>query len=301
MFDGRLVPGLFAAPNGQATITTADFLRRTTVEKVAQRVAIIAAHPDDETIGAGVLLTFLQNPILIHTTDGAPRDLVDALAAGYAIRSDYAKARREELKGALATGGITADKLLQLGFADQEGSAHLVEMSFALLEHLHRLRPDAVVTHPYEGGHPDHDATAFAVHTACALLREHDEPVPAIIEMTSYHNLGGEMAVAKFLSHTHDGEATLELSREQQQIKRRMFDAFTTQLRVLSAFPIESEIFRVAPAYNFTLPPHQGRLFYENFHWGTTGTRWRNLARNALEKLGLSADAEAADTTALVK
>src|SRR5262245_42709457 len=38
------------------------------------RLAVLAAHPDDETIGASRLLRRLSQPLVIYLTDGAPRD-----------------------------------------------------------------------------------------------------------------------------------------------------------------------------------------------------------------------------------
>ncbi len=256
------------------------------------KVMVVSAHPDDETIGAGSLLAELEDPTLIHVTDGAPRDLRDALANGFSSRADYATARLRELHNALATGGIACMESVQLNFADQEASLKLVELTCALVDHIRRLRPEIIVTHPYEGGHPDHDATAFGVHAARAILCLHEDPVPKVVEMTSYHSSFGEMAVARFLSAYGIEQTELHLSPEQRQIKRRMFDCFVTQQKVLAAFPIESEKFRLAPVYNFTEPPHSGQLFYEQFCWGMTSARWCKLTRAAMEKLGLPEESD---------
>jgi len=51
------------------------------------------------------------------------------------------------------------------------------------------------------------------------------------------------------------------------------------------------ERFRAAPVYDFTQAPHPGKLFYENFDWGMTGERWRDLAAEALNELGMVARA----------
>ena len=40
-------------------------------------------------------------------------------------------------------------------------------------------QPDVVLTHPYEGGHSDHDSTAFAVHLAAGILRRDGRPALA--------------------------------------------------------------------------------------------------------------------------
>ncbi len=49
------------------------------------------------------------------------------------------------------------------------------ETAFQLAAIVHELIPvlasaERVITHPYEGGHPDHDTAAFAVAAACARL-----------------------------------------------------------------------------------------------------------------------------------
>jgi LmbE family N-acetylglucosaminyl deacetylase len=251
------------------------------------RVLLVAAHPDDETISAGALLSSLREPMLIHVTDGAPRNMFDALASGFSSRTDYLNKRRSELLCALAHAGISTEQTAQLGFVDQEASLKLVEITCALFERLQLIQPDAVITHSYEGGHPDHDATAFAVHAACSLMRNAELPPPQVCEMTSYHANSGEMRVGKFLQRNENSEAILSLSPEEIALKERMYRCFETQQRMLQFFSIDRERFRAAPAYNFTEAPHDGQLFYEKFDWGMTGTRWRRLAISALEMLGL--------------
>src|SRR5437764_14240477 len=66
-----------------------------------QRVMIVVAHPDDETVGMGAQLRRLGDALLLQVTDGAPRDGRDAAARGFASTADYAVARRAELHAAL--------------------------------------------------------------------------------------------------------------------------------------------------------------------------------------------------------
>jgi N-acetylglucosamine malate deacetylase 2 len=246
--------------------------------------AIISAHPDDEVIGVGSRLPRLREAVLVHVTDGSPRDLSDARTQGFATREEYASARRRELQAALALAGLGWEQTRELGCVDQEASLNLVELSRRTAALLSELQPAMVVTHPYEGGHPDHDATAFIVHAACGLLQRQDLPVPVVVEMTSYHNSPHGICPGEFLDDG-DGVRTVVLNEAECDLKRRMFACYPTQTQTLDLFPVGIERFRPAPRYDFTRPPHAGRLFYENFPWGMSGDRFCGLASQALERL----------------
>ncbi len=251
----------------------------------APATAIVVAHPDDEVIGAAGRLSYLREAVtLVHITDGAPRNLLDSRAFGFSTREEYAAARRQELGAALRLAGIGLDRTRLLDIVDQEASLDLVGLSFQLAQLLADIRPELVLTLPYEGGHPDHDATAFVVHAACSLLGREGRRPPQILEMTSYHNQDGAMVTCEFLPP--EGELhTAVLSDDGRALKRAMLSCFSTQARTLAPFGVELERFRTAPDYAFAEPPHAGQLYYEMFEWGMTGPRWRALASRAMEEL----------------
>ncbi len=259
-----------------------------------ERVAVVAPHPDDETIGAGWLLTNLHSPILIHVTDGSPRDLSDAWAAGFEDRRDYAAARRIELYDALRAGGIRvgagACETFALGVVDQEASLEMAALAHKLADLFRELRPTAILTCAYEGGHPDHDATSFAVHAARSMLSQG----PPIFEFCLYHaarETGAErkarIETGVFLPGQDEGRV-VELSGLAQGVKTRMIRCFKTQRHMLENFSVEHERFRAAPAYDFSEPPHTRKLYYEHFNWGIQGERWRQLAAAAAHELGVA-------------
>jgi hypothetical protein len=64
-----------------------------------------------------------------------------------------------------------------------------------------------------------------------------------------------------------------------------MLGTYRTQSATLDGFDIETERFRPAPAYDFTELPNGGELLYERYGWRMTGSRWKTLARQALETL----------------
>jgi len=172
----------------------------------------------------------------------------------------------------------------KLGIPDKETFLDLAGLSRWLAEQLPREQPMAVFTHAYEGGHPDHDAAAFAVHTACQQLGA--EHRPAISEMPLYHARYGHMVTNRFLP-AHGRELTVGLAEAGRRRKRRMVDCFCTQRELLSRFELDPEHFRSAPIYDFRTPPHSGALMYEMFGWGISGPQWRRRAKEALAVLGL--------------
>jgi LmbE family N-acetylglucosaminyl deacetylase len=251
--------------------------------ETAPSTLVIAAHPDDEVIGAGVLLAKLRHAArILHVTDGSPRALDDAYAAGCNTREEYAELRKTEFNEALEIVGIPESHCWSLRLTDQETTRNLIPLTEMLLGIIAEVQPALILTHSYEGGHPDHDALAFSVHAACALMFER----PVLAEFTSYHNSVAGIRSGHFLSNI-TYERAIHLSDEHRDLKRRLYRAYRSQSSTLQYFEHECERFRIAPVYDFCEPPHLGQLFYEQFSWGVTGHEWRSFARTALEYLGL--------------
>lgn len=246
---------------------------------------VIVAHPDDEAIGAGAVLRGIPDATVVHVTDGAPMDEGYARRKGFESREAYAEARRDEVVAALWIIGMPPERIRGLGFVDGDAALHLVEITHKIIDIITELKPDVVLTHPYEGGHSDHDSTAFAVHLACGILRRDKQSAPVIMEMTSYHNYQGKRRLFNFLPFPGAKEKTVELDEETKEIKRQMFDAFSSQHSLLKTFPLEVERFRQAPRYLFTVPPHDGTLDYERLCTKMSGAEWRAHAERALEVL----------------
>jgi len=253
-----------------------------------QPTLLVVAHPDDEALGAGGLLTRLADTDIVIVTDGAPTDGVAARAAGFAGNDGYRQARVRETADALALIGRGDVPVSRLGFPDQQAVFHIPRIVSRLMEIMRAKKFRYVVTHPYEGGHPDHDATALAVHAACFLLREDGFEAPLPVEMTSYHLAGGRMIYGAFLPAPGAGPVeTFAFDAGEQDRKQRMLQCYKTQYRTLTEFPLDAERFRAAPSYDFLEPPHPGPLAYETFMWRMDGAGWRRAAGRALNRLGL--------------
>lgn len=289
----RRSAGLILKPGGRSRFKLGHAVARQALERLIAaegtvqppRVLVVVAHPDDEAIGAGVLMAGLPDVVVTHVTDGAPRNPSAARRRGFPNREAYAQARRDEVLDALALVGVDADRLHCLGFMDGEATLRLVELCHMVIDLFLEHEPEMVLTHPYEGGHTDHDATAFAVHLACGILRRENVRAPIVLELTSYHNRNGKRVRSRFLHRQNVPESALPLTPDDQLLKLRMFEQFVSQRDCLSAFPVESERFRVAPRYVFTSPPHEGTLDYERFCSTICGEEWRARAAEALEVL----------------
>ena len=250
-------------------------------------VMIIVAHQDDESIGAGARLNKLTNAYVVHVTDGAPRDDRVAQRYGYKNREEYAEARRAEMMKAMEIAGVAEDHLICLNYVDGEAALRMVDLVIDVAKLIDDFQPDILITHPYEGGHTDHDSTAFAVHLACGLLRREGVEPPPVLEMPAYNAAPGTRVAQQFLPHEgadHDRHV-MELSAKDRELKRKMFESFRSQQGVLSTFTTEIEQFRPAPRYVFTEAPHEGVLNYERYGDPLLGERWRRYAAEALERL----------------
>ena len=228
---------------------------------------MVVAHPDDETLWAGALLGRLDDGLLIHITDGAPADGADARRLGFASRDAYAAARATELDTALATLSYHGARN-GYGVRDQEAVGALDGL-------IERLSSDlagaaVVITHPYEGGHPDHDAAAFAVRRAA------DRVGAAVVEFACYHKRDGDRVFGAFWPGTPEAVRTL-LPAEAARIDAAL-RAHASQSHVFGDWRPDRERWRAAPEYDFAAPPPPDEALYDDYGWAMTTRRWQQIA-----------------------
>jgi N-acetylglucosamine malate deacetylase 2 len=260
------------------------------------RLLVIAAHPDAETAGAASLLSTLPDCAVLHLSDGVPRDRALWASGAAPTRDGYASQRRGEALRAMEIAGVPSTDVHCLGLQDQELVFQLPDLARELVRWIIALGPELLITHSYEGGHPDNDAAAFAAAAARDLLLRSGQRAPMLLEMALYHGAGGELTVGQFVASDDIGPPQIQCAFRGAALdrKREMLRCFESQADGLAPFfEIEYERFRPAPRYDFAAPPHVGPLLYEQ-RGMLDGDTWRALAARARGELSLGARLAAA-------
>jgi N-acetylglucosamine malate deacetylase 2 len=253
------------------------------------RGLFLVAHPDDETIGASTALYRLPRSIVVYLTDGAPHD-PRFWSLPSSSREEYAQTRLKEAWAALSVCGILPQQILGLGAADQAAIYEVPRLVEPVIRIVRWFRPAVLITHAYEGGHPDHDAAALVASTVRRCLQREQVQLPSFLEMTSYHACEGKCRAGEFLPSSSQTQRilTIGLAPEQKRRKKKMLECFVSQAAVIAGFPLEPERLREAPEYDFSRPPHAGPLWYELLGWSLTSSRWRELATRVVQDFGES-------------
>jgi LmbE family N-acetylglucosaminyl deacetylase len=235
------------------------------LEPLLGRTLVLVAHPDDECITCGGLLQRMRDPVVVYATDGAPHD--PYFWKKYGSRETYSRTRQEECRRALGEAGVQEIVFLaneEPRLIDQELFQNL-GIAFGLLTHeARRVQPGAILTMAYEGGHPDHDSCSLLGHELALELG-----IP-LWEAPLYRRKRTELSVQEFLE-PNGTEVVYSPTPAEIERKRAMCLSYASQGDFLQVFGVEREIFRPQKQYDYSRPPHKGKLNYEVWQWSMTG------------------------------
>ena len=249
------------------------------------RCSVIVAHASDEIFGAGCLISKLMDVTILHVTDGIGVELDQRGQASLQESAHQAERIHEESVAALRLANVPEDKVIDFALPQYALSQRLTYLTRKITSFLQQSRANIILTHPYEGGHPDHDAIAFATHAALRILNENGFKPPDVFEMALYPSGKPVAKVPEFLSRIDSESTTLLLDERSQKLKERMYACLRSQRDVAMASPSNFERFRRPPLYDFTRPPQDGKLHYGRFDWAISPDEWQALSTQALSQL----------------
>src|SRR5262252_1709271 len=185
-------------------------------EVTGARILVLAAHPDDETLGAGGTLAAdaprAEAVRIWIATDGTKQEGSGA--------PGYAELRREEARAAAAALGLPAPEFG--GLPDRELSARERELAAALSRMIAEFAPDLVFCPSPVEIHPDHRALAEVLYGILSGSRPED----------AYHDRFRFLRIAFYeISHPLLPNALVDISRS-AEAKQKALTVFETQQSV---------------------------------------------------------------------
>ena len=230
-------------------------------------VLVFAAHQDDEVLGLGLTLAKHRShgdPVtVVFTTNGAGGNWKESNA----VKRTVSAVRFKEACDALAVIGIDAAEIVCLGFPDGGLHRYIPQASEDIATLIRAIVPHTIYVHAMEGGHRDHDVTAFVVQRVSARLLI--EPVFEWAEYNIEAPGGQTVSDARFASDPYvpDFEYALTpFDHSEFTTKQEMLAKYASQAVSIRYYPFRSEILRKArPIHllprlaHFTRLP-QGRL-----------------------------------------
>jgi LmbE family N-acetylglucosaminyl deacetylase/SAM-dependent methyltransferase len=256
--------------------------------QVYRHAVVVAAHPDDETLGASGLLQHLHDSgtrvELVVATDGEAA--FPALST--ADRADLGRRRRRELHDALAAQGMAEVTVHWLGLPDSGLHAHSAELA----ELLTPLLADAdVCLVPWPSDpHPDH-ATAGEVALRVAPVTTHRWSYP----IWMWHWLRpDDTTIPAALAFTH------RLTPTQRERKAAGITTFVSQVKpgpngaepILAADMVEhferevEVVFREPPRRSAPITRFAEIYERDADPWGVAG-KWYERRKQAVAMAGL--------------
>lgn len=219
-------------------------------QPVPGRHVLVIAHPDDEAISFGGALCCLSDVIVVQLTEDTP-------------------ARDAERAAAQVAGGWHAPVVFG-GTCFRH--AHLeVSRLRSLVAHA-IADADVIWTHPYEGGHLDHDTAAWLVQSVASASQLR-------MEFASYHVADNKAQVFGDFWPDADHPAVMaRLAGNHLARKMAAIAAYGSQAHILRKFKHPArEPYRVAPRYDFSQPPPPPRARWDVKGYQPSTTEWRRV------------------------
>jgi LmbE family N-acetylglucosaminyl deacetylase len=224
-----------------------------------QRILILVPHPDDEVVACCAALGRAQ--------EGGAQVFGLYLTHGCVAQDVVWPWQRKEYKNIVATRRAEAESVARfLGITPvgwsprparhlwlQMGVAH-AEIQAAIAAH----DIDQLWLPAYEGGNPDHDALN--------ALGQRFKAKMSVLEFAEYNYFGGK-ALSHVFPFPNGEEQVIQLTEAEHAAKKAALALYVSETSNLNYVQTERECFRPLADYDYSKPPHAGRLWYARFQW----------------------------------
>ncbi len=245
-----------------------------------RKIVFVFAHPDDDAFVSGTIWTLLQKGVDISCVWLTSGDFF-----GQGTR------REKEIEKAARILGLSPSRIHLFRLPDL-GLLRKIERATSLLsEILESIKPDAIFTTAYEGGHPDHDSANLAVAESCFRLGLKSQ----LLEFPLYNGSGPlkhwRWRINSFPPGGPDAQYQA-LTKQALRIKYRIMMTYSSQWMYMIPARLASrssrmsrigEPFRTFPRdRDYTVPPHAGRLNYERWFNSFMKTKFSDFRTQAM-------------------
>jgi len=256
-----------------------DFLAAA-AEAQGRKVALgFFGHFDDDSTISGTMNLLVRNGWEVH---------IAWITTAGGVGGIYGEPEERIAEARLAAGvmGIPPERQHYLGFPDRGVVDQLPEAVDKATALIAEVRPSLVITCAYEGGHTDHDATPLAAYVAGRRL---DFPF-ARFEVPTYNTSGPWIMpyrVNGFIKAWGPWKY-MRLDREGYHVRKKVRHTYQSQwffmypegsIGLWRHLRGQGEPIRATPDYDFTQPPHPGKLLWQRGPGVKTGESfdyWRN-------------------------
>ncbi len=224
-----------------------------------QRILLLIPHPDDEVVGCCAAIGRARarggQVCGLYLTTGVPATEVLWPWQRYRYPARLARRQYEAKRAA---------QLLDIEIAGWQDiptrrlKSHLRTSAAAIRRSIETTGAEILWTPAYEGGHQDHDTTNFLASRFRSRL--------PVWEFSEYHYAGGRVHSHEF-TKIKGTEVSIDLEPAEQRRKQELLKTYSSERGNLGYVGLRREVFRPLADYDYTRPPHAGKLFYQRYEW----------------------------------
>lgn len=225
----------------------------------ARRILLFIPHPDDEVAGCCATIGRARaqgcEVIGAYLTTGVPA--AEQLWP-WERKNHIARVTRRREEARRAAELLQIHPALIQDVPTRQFKKSLQPAHERLRELILEQKCEVVWTPAYEGGHQDHDAANFLASTL--------QDVATVWEFSEYNYFEGRVRSQEF-PFANGTEHEVPLENAERQRKQQALAIYESERGNLRYIRTRREVFRPLAGYDYSKPPHPGKLFYQRFQW----------------------------------